>query len=81
MNRVSQKAHPICRMLTAFAGKMNAVRVLYGVPSKCAPQRKTPTVSGKSRVPWGCPQTHDNLFCLLKTNCVKGGYAKYLVSA
>ena len=66
-NRVSQKAHSICRIPTAFAGKVNAVRVLYGVPSKCAPQRKTPTVSGKSRGPWGCPQTHGKKFYQLKT--------------
>ncbi|HIY45322.1 MAG TPA: hypothetical protein H9731_02275 [Candidatus Borkfalkia excrementipullorum] len=26
-NRVSQKAHSICRILTAFAGKVNAARV------------------------------------------------------
>ena len=40
----------------------------YGVPSKGAPQRKTPTVSGKSRVLWGCPPIARFCFVSSKQN-------------
>ena len=46
-------------------------RAFYGVPSKSAPQRKTPSAeppkSGERR---GCPQTHEIFFCQLKRKFV-----------
>ncbi len=62
---------PLFANTFAFAGKVSRAILILCVPRNIARRGKLRTLMplAKRRARWGCPQSLDNLFYQLKTNC------------